>query len=297
MFELFYSQHAMTVVNHISKMKKGILIAAMSVIVMGASAQTEVNDSILPENKTMNINDAKTMALDSTLVKDSLLRLRPMLTVMDAATRLSDGQILYDNRRGNWEVSTIQNSRLFNPWRDAHVGVSGWADSMPGLLDRESGALTLHQRLGRWTFSASALADKYRFVGMGYLQTQFGIGGTASYMVSNTITLHAFGYYYGKNHMMAGPAAATYLSTSTYGGYADIRISEYVGVDAGVRRYQSPMTGKWVTDPIVSPYIKIGKKQKIGIDFGHLLKGFIWGNREDMIPRGPVRMPPPPGNK
>ena len=55
--------------------------------------------------------------------------------------------------------------------------------------------------------------------------------------------------------------------------------------------------GKWVTDPIVSPYIKIGKKQKIGIDFGHLLKGFIWGNREDMIPRGPVRMPPPPGNK
>lgn len=115
MFEPFYSQHAMTVVNHISKMKKGILIAAMSVIVMGASAQTEVNDSILPENKTMNINDARTMALDSTLVKDSLLRLRPMLTVMDAATRLSDGQILYDNRRGNWEVSTIQNSRLFNP--------------------------------------------------------------------------------------------------------------------------------------------------------------------------------------
>ena len=45
------------------------------------------------------------------------------------------------------------------------------------------------------------------------------------------------------------------------------------------------------------PYVKIGKKQKIGIDFGHLLKGFIWGNREDMIPRGPVRMPPPPGNK
>ena len=230
----------------LSKMKKILLIATLTATVMGTAAQTEMNDSILPDKRAMDINDARPMALDSTLVRDTLQR--PMLTVTDAATRLPDEQILYDNRRGNWEVSTIQNSRLFNPWRGAHIGVSGWADSMPGLLDRESGTLTLHQSLGRWTFSASALADKYRFVGMGYLQTQFGIGGTASYMVSDAVTLHAFGYYYGRP-MMAGPAAAPYLSTSTYGGYADIRISDYVGVDAGVRRYLSPMTGKWVTVP------------------------------------------------
>ena len=276
-------------------MKKILLIATLTATVVGAAAQTEVNDSILPDKNAMDINDARPMALDSTLVRDTLQR--PMLTVTDAATRLPDGQILYDNRRGNWEVSTIQNSRLFTPWRDAHIGVSGWADSMPGMLDRESGALTLHQSLGRWTFSASALADKYHFVGMGHLQTQYGFGGTVSYALNNTITLHAFGYYYGKQPMMAGPAIAPYLSTNSYGGYADIRISDYVGVDAGVRRYLSPMTGKWVTDPIVSPYIKISKKQKIGFDFGHLLKGLIWGNREDMLPRGPVRMGPPPAKK
>ena len=173
----------------LSKMKKILLIATLTATVMGTAAQTEMNDSILPDKRAMDINDARPMALDSTLVRDTLQR--PMLTVTDAATRLPDEQILYDNRRGNWEVSTIQNSRLFNPWRGAHIGVSGWADSMPGLLDRESGTLTLHQSLGRWTFSASALADKYRFVGMGYLQTQFGIGGTASYMVSDAVTLHA----------------------------------------------------------------------------------------------------------
>ena len=122
----------------LSKMKKILLIATLTATVMGTAAQTEMNDSILPDKRAMDINDARPMALDSTLVRDTLQR--PMLTVTDAATRLPDEQILYDNRRG-----------------------------------------------------------------------------------------------------------------------------------------------KWVTDPIVSPYIKINKKQKIGIDLGHLLKGFIWGNREDLL--------------
>ena len=53
------------------------------------------------------------------------------------------------------------------------------------------------------------------------------------------------------------------------------------------------MTGKWVTDPIVRPYIKLNNGQKFGFDFGNMLKGLIWGNQDQMMPRGPVRMPPP----
>jgi hypothetical protein len=275
-------------------MKRKWIIAMLSVMVTGASAQTEVNDSVM-SGRQMDVDEVNTPLADSSLyARETFLKpMMPPLKSSDNALKLTDNRALYDTRRGDWQVNTLNSTVLFNPWRGAYVGVSGWADSMPGLLDRESGSLTLYQNLGRWSFSASAMADKYRYVGMGYLETRYGVGGTVGYQLSNAVSLHAFGYYYGRP-MTAGPAVSPYLSTGTYGGYADIRFSKYWGTDLGVQRYLNPMTGKWVTDPIVRPYYKIGGKQKIGIDIGHLLKGFIWGNQGDMKPRGPVRVVPTP---
>lgn len=274
-------------------MKRKLIIAMLSVMVTGMSAQTEVNDSVMSGRQT-DVDEVNMPLADSSLYfRESFMKPMMPLKLSDDAIKLTDNRALYDSRRGDWQINTLNSMRLFNPWRGAFVGVSGWADSMPGLLDRESGALTLYQNLGRWSFSASALADKYRYVGMGYLETRYGVGGTVSYLLSNAVSLHAFGYYYGKP-ITAGPAVAPYLSTTTYGGYADIKFSKYWGTDLGVQRYLNPMTGKWVTDPIVRPYYKINGKQKIGIDIGHLLRGFIWGNQDDMMPRGPVRMVPTP---
>ena len=274
-------------------MKRKWIIAMLSVMVTGVLAQTEANDSIM-SGKLTNADEVNTPLADSSLYyRESFMKPMIPLKLSEDAFKLTDNRALYDSRRGDWQVNTLNSSRLFNTWRGAYVGVSGWADTMPGLLDRESGALTLYQNLGRWSFSASALADKYRYVGMGYLETRYGVGGTVGYLLSNAVSLHAFGYYYGKP-ITAGPAVAPYLSTSTYGGYADIKFSKYWGTDVGVQRYLNPMTGKWVTDPIVRPYYKINGKQKIGIDIGHLLKRIIWGNQDDMMPRGPVRMVPTP---
>lgn len=274
-------------------MKTKWIIAMLSVMVTGVSAQTEVNDSIM-SGKLTNADEVNTPLADSSLFsRESFMKPMIPLKLSEDAFKLTDNRALYDSRRGDWQVNTLNGMRLFNPWRDAYIGVSGWADTMPGLLDRESGALTLYQNLGRWSFSASALADKYRYVGMGYLETRYGVGGTVSYQLSNAVSLHAFGYYYG-SPITAGPAVAPYLSTSTYGGYADIKFSKYWGTDVGVQRYLNPMTGKWVTDPIVRPYYKINGKQKIGIDIGHLLKRIIWGDQDEMMPRGPVRMVPTP---
>ena len=274
-------------------MKRKWIIAMLSVMVTGVSAQTEVNDSVM-SGKLTNVDEVNTPLADSSLYsRESFMKPMIPLKLSEDAFKLTDNRALYDSRRGDWQVNTLNGMRLFNPWRNAYIGVSGWADTMPGLLDRESGALTLYQNLGRWSFSASALADKYRYVGMGYLETRYGVGGTVSYQLSNAVSLHAFGYYYG-SPITAGPAVAPYLSTSTYGGYADIKFNKYWGTDVGVQRYLNPMTGKWVTDPIVRPYYKINGKQKIGIDIGHLLKGIIWGNQDDMMPRGPVRMVPTP---
>ena len=274
--------------------RRAILIAILALLASGVSAQSEIEGGkVLPKDsmrlgRNIPNNDSLLMGHDSLLL---LNRILPS-SGFNAATKLDINSSLYDNRRGDWEVNTIQGGKLFTPWRGSAVVVSGGADTMPGLLDRESGALTLYQNLGRWDFSASALADKYRFVGMGFLQTRYGVGGTVGYTVNNVLSLHAFGYYYG-NSSMISPTVNPFLATTTFGGYADLRLHKNFGVDAGARRYLNPMTGRWVTDPIVRPYIKLNNGQKFGLDFGNLLKGLIWGNQDQMMPRGPVRMPPP----
>ena len=277
---------------------RAILIAILSVLTSGVSAQSEVEgDKALPTDSlrmggNIPMNDSLLMERYSSLLPNPI---QPT-NGFNAVTKLDINPSLYDNRRGDWEVNTIQGGKLFTSWRGSAVVVSGGAYSMPGLLDHESGALTLYQNVGRWNFSASALADKYRFVGMGFLQTRWGAGGTVSYTVSDAISLHAFGYYYG-NSSMISPAVNPYLVTTNYGGYADIRLHDNFGVDAGVRRYLNPMTGQWVTDPVVRPYIKFNNGQKLGFDFGNILKGLIRGNQDIMMPRGPVRMPPPSQRK
>ena len=272
---------------------KAILIVILTVVAFGANAQTEGDGGRTLSEDSLRL-DMKMLRTDSLLMdRDSSLLLRPMqpMSVSDAATKLNFDPRLLDSRRGSWEVGTILGGKLFTPWRGAALVVSGGANSMPGLLDRESGNLTLYQNLGRWTFSASALADKYRFIGMGFLQTRYGVGGTVGYYVNPVLSLHAFGYYYFDSSVIS-PAVNPFLSTNTYGGYADIRMHKNFGVDAGVRRYLNPMTGQWVTEPIVSPYLRLNNGQKFGFDFGGILKELIWGNKDQMMPMGPVRMPP-----
>ena len=88
--------------------------------------------------------------------------------------------------------------------------------------------------------------------------------------------------------MLVGPAMTPFVNNTTYGGYADIRFSQTFGANMGVRRYLNPMTGKWTTEPIVNPYIKIGDS-KIEFPLGSLLKAFVWGDEDS-----PMRFQPRP---
>ena len=102
------------------------------------------------------------------------------------------------------------------------------------------------------------------------LYTQYGFGGSVAYTVSEAVTLHAYGQYYANNPIV-GPAFSPYVSTTAYGGYADVRINDYFGSNVGVRRYINPMSGRWTTEPIVTPYIKV-KKSRIEFPVGSLLR-------------------------
>ena len=127
------------------------------------------------------------------------------------------------------------------------------------------------------------------------LYTQYGFGGTIGYDLSDAVSLHAFGYYYAHNPLV-GPAFSPYVNTTSYGGYADIRFSDRFGSNIGVRRYINPMSGRWTTEPIVTPYIKV-KKLRIEFPVGSLLKTLIWGDRDNPLRFQPRPMPTPQPKK
>lgn len=121
------------------------------------------------------------------------------------------------------------------------------------------------------------------------------MGGTVGYDISSVVSLHAFGYYYA-NQMQVGPAMSPYVNNSTYGGYADIRFSKTFGTSLGVRRYVNPMNGKWTTEPIVTPHIKIGDS-KLELPLGGLLKAFFDSRRESPMQFRPHPFSRPAPNK
>ena len=202
------------------------------------------------------------------LLSDSMtLHLTPQFTPPSKITEPSYG---YHN-------SFVETSKLggvgFQLWKGASVGVVGSNYHLPGMMDTSLGMLSLNQDLGRWHFTVSGNVQKYWMPWQRNLFTQYGLGGTVGYDLSSVVSLHAFGYYYA-NQMQVGPAMSPYVNNSTYGGFADIRFSKMFGTNLGVRRYINPMNGKWTTEPIVNPYIKIGDS-KLELPLGGLLKAFV----------------------
>ena len=225
------------------------------------------------EGKGMDMSGANNSAISPNAPNDHLLpdsmtlRIDPQFTTPSKMTEPSYG---YHN-------SFMESSKLggvgFHLWKGASVGVIGSNYHLPGMMDTSSGSLSLHQDLGRWHFTVSGNAEKYWMPWQRSLFSQYGVGGTVGYNVSDAVSLHAFGYYYA-NQMQVGPAMSPYYNTTTYGGYADIRFSKVFGTNLGVRRYVNPMNGKWTTEPIVNPYIKIGDS-KLELPLGAIFKAIV----------------------
>lgn len=197
------------------------------------------------------------------------------------------------NTTKGFTLQTAAGGAGFGLWRGAYLGVYGTNYHLPGLMNTATGSIALHQDLGRWHLTGMATADKYWMPWQHRLATQYGFGGTVGYDLSDAVTLHAFGYYYA-NQLQVGPAMSPYMNTTTFGGYADVRFNSVLGANMGVRRYVNPMNGKWTTEPIVNPYIKIGKDSKIELPLGGLLKSLIWGDEDNPMRFRPHPMSRPP---
>ena len=260
---------------------KVIIITLIALVAsIGASAQTEKGGTEL----SAAARDTLPMQPDHQLMMDSLTSRQKAM-----GDAYQHEHPMTDYRAMSYTAPTIYAARPFRLWNHANIAVNGMTYQMPGLMDVATGTLSLHQDFGRLHLSASAIANKYWLPMQGNLYTQYGYGGTIGYDLSEAITLHAFGYYYAGNPIVA-PAFSPYFNTTAFGGYADVRFSERFGANMGVRRYVNPMSGRWTNEPIVTPYFKVGKTT-IGLPVGNILKALVWGDHDNPTRFRPL--PPP----
>ena len=256
-----------------------------------ASAQVEGQD-VSPTR-----SEVQSMLFEQPLMADSS-RISTAASFNDLQkTKFSVSLPAYDHT-SNFTLPMTTSPKPFWLWNGANVTVDGSNYQMQGLMDVATGAVSLHQDFGRLHLAASAIANKYWMPMQSLLYTQYGFGGSLGYDLTNAVSLHAFGYYYAQNPLVA-PAFSPYVSTTSFGGYANIRFNENFGSEVGVRRYVNPMSGRWTTSPIVTPYFRVGKRNKveIGLPLGELLKAAIWGDNDTPLRYRPQPPQPQPKKK
>ena len=247
-------------------MVKQLFFLMTAMVALHVSAQTEVGSEGLSGKDV----DVQKMDVGKQLQADSMRYRTEMMQPQFSAPTNPAVQ--------SFTNLTKQGGTGLRLWKGAYIGFAGMTDQKPGLMTTETGSVSLYQNLGRWQFTASALANKYWMPWQRTLSTQYGVGGTVAYMLSDAVSLHAFGYYYA-NQLQVGPAMTPYMNSTTYGGYANIRFSSLFGTNLGARRYVDPMTGQWTTVPIINPYINIGGG-RLEIPLGDLLKTLVWDRND-----------------
>ncbi len=153
-------------------------------------------------------------------------------------------------------------------WRNGYFYAAGGIQTMPGLMAINSGRLNVEQNLGALKVSVYGVATKY-----GYfrgLQTSYGFGADLTYRFNERVSATIFGEYH-SGVKLFNPAMAGYVSVPRFGGYIDYSFSDKFGVEVGAQGYRSMLTRRIEAQPIVKPYFKLSKNNKIGIDVGGIL--------------------------
>lgn len=195
---------------------------------------------------------------------------------------------------GFQQTSTQENIAV---WQGGMVVGGSEYDQMPGLMDRRRVEFQAVQHYAGFTFAVGLSANKYALpidsrltmLNMGAVQNQFVVSGLVSYDFSDNVSMTAYGQYV-SNPFYHSMAALPYISTSSYGGFITLHNGD-TGIDLGVNNHYDPFARRWQTDPIVRPTFKLGKKVKMSVDIGPLMKEGnlrIMGKKRS---QGPMIMP------
>ena len=124
------------------------------------------------------------------------------------------------------------------------------------------------------------------------------INGTTNRMLglmvfqTGSLSLHQD---FGRFQLSASATANKYWMPMQSTLYTQYGFGDRFGSNIGVRRYINPMSGQWTTSPIVTPYFRVGKRNKvvIGLPLGELLKAAVWGDRDNPMRFRPQPQPQP----
>lgn len=177
---------------------------------------------------------------------------------------------------------------VISSWGSGAVVGSSFRHTMPALMSRQGASVGVVQNVGNLTLTGGVSADRYML--WRGTRTYFGVSGSATYRFNDNWSATVFGRYT-NNRAFYSMAAMPYMGTSGYGGFVTF-MGETVGMDLGVERYYDTFARRWVTQPIVTPKVRISEKFTIELPVGPLVKDLIDNAVHNNKKRsGPMIMP------
>lgn len=174
--------------------KKSIIIALLAIVAMAGQGQTDTKGGILSGMET----DVQPFDFSKQMMADSL-RFQQIIPSLGLLQDVQQKTLTHD-RTTSFPMPA---NNPFMLWNGAGVTVYGSNNQMLGLMDAATGTVSLLQDFGRLHFAASAVANKYWMPMQSKLYTQYGLGGSIGYDLTDAVSLHAFGYYYANNPLVA----------------------------------------------------------------------------------------------
>lgn len=254
--------------------QKHLLALLLAVIPLACFSQTELNDSI-----SFGQNKLEGFSLEGVSKPDSISRV-----IINEAYHYGYATVLHP--LFSYTLARPLDLHLpifpFTPgvsslfqWKSGAIVAYGSTRPFPGLMQIESGELSIYQSADNFSFHTGGMVNKYGY--FNGLHTQYGLNGSISYQFTPRLSATIFGeYYFGQPPRMANgmpmpPAMIGYYGRSTFGGYFDVQINERWGVQTGVQTVQQVGTNRYKAEPIVTPYYRISKKVAIGLPVGQIL--------------------------
>lgn len=148
-------------------------------------------------------------------------------------------------------------------FRNSVIYGAGTQRNFIGVGRSNSASVGYFQWIGdRVLMDMSIGINKYSVPRFG--STSVGSSASLSYLLNEKMTFKVFGSY--------ATGLSHFTTSGSYGASFAYDLTNWFGMEVGANRFFDPMTNRWNTVPIVSPYIILNDKSKIGFDVGFLVK-------------------------
>ena len=193
------------------------------------------------------------------------------------------------SRLGTYELNRKFNFQQFAPksyllrWDEGKLTGFNNITMQPGIGSvATAGVMGVHHFSDELTLTGGAMLQK-----TGIFYNTATLSAQLSYQLTDYVSLNAFGAYETPSFMSMYHTPQQYL----FGGYVTFSTENKKWcIDLGEKTEMNPYTGRLEATPIVMPYYNLNG-QKLGFDFGGLLKSIIINNRmkkEGYGPMGPM---------